>query len=335
MHFREAVRLVLFAVPFSMQVLAADTLQCDVTHVPVVVVLPDGRPILGLKPTDITAEANRVPVTVTGASMDAAARRIVLVMDPDRRLEQGMWDAEVDAARYLLQTVRGQDNLGLVFAHLNRQPIAIGTAPVAIAAELDAVSKERKQKFVASRTVVETIRDAISLFGQPQYGDAMILMAGDADDREGGSTRGGEKAGEVLMEHGIRLFVMQFGMIVAGSYSTAIAPGGPGGFSVHSSSFTNREHVGFVSQTTGGLLQVVGGYDPRHQFELNDAMRQRVEWMVYHEYAYAAQFYDVTVHAKPEQLGKNWKMDLMPAIRVKQPTAELFYPHEVKMCVAP
>ena len=168
MHFREAVRFVLFTLPFSVQVFAADTLQCDVTHVPAVVVLPDGRPILGLKPTDISAEANRSPVAVTSVSLDAASRRIVLVMDPDRRLEQAMWEAQVDAARHLLLRMRAQDNLGLVLAHMNRQPIAIGAAPEAIAAELDAVSKERKQNFVASRTIVQTIEAATSLFGTPQ-----------------------------------------------------------------------------------------------------------------------------------------------------------------------
>jgi len=334
MYFRAAVRLVIFTVPFSVQVFAADTLQCDVTHVPVTVVLPDGRAILGLKPTDIGVEVNRSPVAVTGASMDDAPRRIVLVMDPDRRLGQTMWDAQVDAARYLLQRVREQDHLGLVFAHMNRQPIAIGTTDDVIAAEVDAVSKERKQKFVASRTVVQTIEDATLLFRTPQYGDAMILMAGDADDQEG-VTQGGAQAGEILMAHGIRLFVMQFGMIIAGSYSTQIVRGGPNGFSVSSFSSPNRDHLGYVSQTTGGLVQIVGGYDPQHEFELNDAMRQKVEWMVYHAYAYAAQFYDVTLHANPVRLGKKWKLDLTTAIRAKQPSAELFYPQEVKTCVAP
>jgi hypothetical protein len=245
-----------------------------------------------------------------------------------------MWDAQVDAARYLLERVREQDKVGLVFAHMNREPTAIGTAPEAIAAELDAVSKERKQASVASRTIVQTVEDATSLFGAPQYGDAMILMAGDADDRSG-ITRGGAQVEEVLMAHGIRLFLMQFGVIMAGTYSTEITPGGPGGFSVRTSSFANREHLGYVSQTTGGVVEIVGGYDPQHQFELNDAMRHRVEWMVYHEYAYAAQFYDVTLQAKPEQLEKNWKIDLTPAIRAKQPSAELFYPRQVKTCMAP
>lgn len=334
MHFREAVRFVLFTLPFSVQVFAADTPQCDVTHVPAVVVLPDGRPLLGLKPTDISAEANRASIAVTSVSSDEAPRRIVLVMDPDRRLEQPMWDAQLDAALYLLHRLRAQDNLGLVLAHMKRQPIAIGAAPEAIAAELDAASKERKQGFVAGRTIVQTIKDATSLFGIPQYGDAMILMAGDADD-QGGITSGGAQAGEVLIAHGIRLFLMQFGMIMAGSYSTEIVPGGPGGFSVQSSVFSNRQHIGYVSQTTGGLVQIVGGYDPQHQFELNDAMRKRVEWMVYHAYAYAAQFYDVTLNANPAQLGKNWKMDLAPAVRAKKPSVELFYPQELKTCAAP
>ena len=181
---------------------------------------------------------------------------------------------------------------------------------------------------------MQTIEDATSLFGKPQYGDAMILMAGDADD-QGGITRGGAQAGELLMAHGIRLFMIQFGTIIAGSYSTEIMRGGPGGFSVRSSVSPNREHLGYVSQTTGGLAQIVGGYDPQHEFELNDAMRKKVEWMVYHEYAYAVQPYDVTLHANPAQLGKNWKIDLTSAIRTKQPSAELFYPQEVKTCLAP
>ena len=162
----------------------------------------------------------------------------------------------------------------------------------------------------------------------------MILMAGDADD-QGGITTGGAHAAEVLTAHGIRLFMMQFGMIIAGSYSTEIVPGGPGGFSVKSWALSNREHMGYVSQATGGLVQIVGGFDPQHQFELNDAMRKRVEWMVYHEYAYAAQFYDFTLHANPAQLGKNWKIDLASATRAKKQSAELFYPQEVKTCTAP
>ena len=168
-------------------------------------VLDKNSVLTTLREDKISVKAAGKPAKVTHLSFDTNPRRIVLLVD-----RSGSMSAS------------GQDHrwgLGLLISGFAADAVPINSAVILVTfgekitqqskdfqtrAEVQQRVLALKDAAPAGRTpLLDSIEDAISIFGVPQFGDAIYLVSDGGDNR---STVTLSKLQPQLIEHGIRVF---------------------------------------------------------------------------------------------------------------------------------
>lgn len=313
---------------------ADDVAGCRPAEVPVTVVLSDGRPVLNLSPNGFVAKSGGKTVNIRGVESVSDPRRIGIVLDDSRDLKDEAWSAVQVALQRILGQARKEDAFALITAHGYDARLRFGSAPQTIEQQFQEITAKRKAANNTGPSVFDAIAEMATWFGTGQPGDAILVLASNEDDmqRRHGKT-GFDKLSELLTEHSIRVFGIQFGMVLAGEmYWSGPLFGGARNQIRTSGVDVNREHLGFLSQATGGFLHVEVTDDPQHEYRLTDPVRSNLEQAAWRIYESIVQYYELQIDSSPTELDHKLVIDLAPQYRAKLPKAVAFYPRSSIHC---
>ncbi len=187
---------------------AAQGAACKANEFPVGIINVQGEPFRGLNPSSFTAHLGRNHLAVKSMAFDEGPRRIVLVVDATKKLNDDTRKAE----RLLVQTLlsaRKEDSYALVLARGPERTMNFGEDRKSI---LDAIPQEAPAGKIQNPGVLDAVAKALEMFGAPEPGDAVIVIA---QDMEGNKTSSPRKLAKALHDHHVRMFGLALGPVSA------------------------------------------------------------------------------------------------------------------------
>lgn len=286
---------------------------CSV-NLPVALIGTDGSLLNGLTAQDITVELHKKKLPIEQISYDTGARRVLFILDTNRRLPAEVRKTEVALARHILSHSRPSDRFALLTARGAARQVRFDQGNDAVMKAVDDLAADPKEAKKAG-SLLDALMDGAGWFGEPQTGDAILVMSDYLQhDNHGGSFQNGfatdggaeyedthfnfRSVTETLARHRIRVFGVQFGAISLDP--TTYEP--------------NDENLLGLSLGSGGSvlvdsMQWYGGY------KVTPERLQGLERQVYQLYGAIAQFYLLKLQAPTPLHHQQWKLELARDLR--------------------
>ena len=309
---------------------------CKSVEIPIGVISVSGDIFRGLAAEDFVGHLQKKPVTVKLVTFDDGPRRVLIVVDVNKKLSSDARKAQGEMLRTILDNARPQDTFALISAHGRGPQVKFTADRSAIKNALgwDNGADNGKEKELG---VLDGVMAGMEWFGTLQSGDSIVVMAA---DMEGNHKANSKLVARALEEKHIRMFGLALGPVttknsVAGETVTNASMG----------MAYSRPVVGDVSYSTGDdnffpltvnsggmVLGVING-DSYHSYRMEDpqvlqAVRQKalsVSKMI-------SAYYRMQV--EPPQLAhpEDWSLTMNPEVQKHAPLMFVLYPHQLGPC---
>lgn len=313
----------------------AQQAACKAVEVPVGVISLSGDVFRGLAAEDFIGRMQKKPVTVKSLTYDDGARRVLIVLDINKKLSADSRKAEGEMLRTILASARAEDTFGLIPAHGNARPVKFTTDRTAITSELawDGGANGGKEP-----GVLDAVMTGIEWFGTPQSGDAIVVIAA---DMEGNRRANAKQVAKALEDGHIRMFGLALGPVqtknsVAGGVVTSTLSQGLAyttplvGDTVY---ITGDEHFYPLTTGSGGLVLAAMNADSRRSYSMSDNhLMQEIRQKALAVSKMISAYYRMQV--EPPQLAhpEGWVLDVNEEIRKHSQQMFVLFPRELGPC---
>jgi hypothetical protein len=309
---------------------------CKDVEIPIGVISASGDIFRGLAAEDFIGHLQKRPVTVKLVTFDDGPRRVLIVVDANKKLPSDSRKAQGEMLRTILDNARPQDTFALISTrgHGPQMKFTADRSAIKLALASENGPENGKEKELG---VLDGVMTGMEWFGNPQSGDSIVVMAA---DMEGNHKTNAKLVARALEEKHIRLFGLALGPVttknsVAGETVTNASMG----------LAYSRPVVGDVTYTTGddnffpltvnsgGLVLGVVNGDSYHNYHLEDpqvlqAVRQKalsISKMI-------SAYYRMQV--EPPQLAhpQDWNLAINPEVQKHAPPMFVLYPHQLGPC---
>jgi hypothetical protein len=307
---------------------------CKGAEIPIGVISASGDIFRGLAAEDFLGQLQKKPMSVKLVTFDDGPRRVLIVVDVNKKLSPDSRKAESEMVRIILENARKEDTFALIPAHGHGPQVKFTADRPAITLALGADGGGKNGK---EPGVLDSVMEGIEWFESPQSGDAIVVMAA---DMEGNHKTNAKLVARALEERHIRMFGLALGPVttkntIAGETVTNASMG----------LAYSRPLVGDLAYTTGddnffpltvnsgGLVLGVMNGDSRRSYNLEDpqviqAVRQKalsVSKMI-------SSYYRMQV--EPPQLThpEDWSLTMNPEVQKHAPPMFVLYPHQLGPC---
>lgn len=309
---------------------------CKSVEVPIGVISASGDIFRGLAAEDFVGHLQKKPVTVKLVTFDDGPRRVLIVVDVNKKLSSDARKTQGEMLRTILDNARPQDTFALISVHGRGAQVKFTADRSAIKTALgwDNGQDNGKEKELG---VLDGVMAGMEWFGTPQSGDSIVVMAA---DMEGNHKANPKLVARALEEKHIRMFGLALGPVttknsVAGETVTNASMG----------LAYSRPVVGDVTYTTGDdnffpltvnsggmVLGVING-DSYHSYRLEDpqvlqAVRQKALSVSKMISAYYRMQVEPPQLARPE----DWSLTMNPEVQKHSPPMFVLYPHQLGPC---
>jgi len=307
---------------------------CKAVELPVGVISVTGEGFRGLAAEDFAAHIQKKPVGLKSLTYDEGPRRVLIVVDANRKLSADTRKAEGAMIEAMLAAARPVDTFALLPARgpgrdvdftSDRRPIteAMGWSD----------SKEVKEP-----GVLDSVMAGIQRFGAPQSGDAIVVIAADL---EGNHKANAKMVAKALEEHHIRMFGLALGPVttrssVAGGSMTSTTSQGLAwttpatGDVIYNS---GDEHFFPLTINSGGLVLGVMNMDSHRSYDMgNPRMVQEVQQKARSISKMIASFYRMQVEPPPLSHAEDWSLDVNDSIKKHSQPMFVLYPRALGPC---
>jgi hypothetical protein len=299
---------------------------CKDVEVPIGVISVSGDIFRGLAAEDFVGHMQKKPVTVKQVTFDDGPRRVLIVVDVNKKLSPDARKAQGEMLRTIL------DNA----AHGRGPQVKFTADRSAIKAAIgwDNGSDSGKEKELG---VLDGVMAGMEWFGTPQSGDSIVVMAA---DMEGNHKANPKLVARALEEKHIRMFGLALGPVttknaVAGETVTNASMGlaysrpvvGDVAYSAGDDNFFP------LTVNSGGLVLGVVNGDSYHSYHLEDpqvlqAVRQKALSVSKMISAYYRMQLEPPQLAHPE----DWNLTMNPEVQKHAPPMFVLYPHQLGPC---
>jgi hypothetical protein len=315
---------------------AGQQAACKGAEIPISVTSASGDIFRGLAAEDFVGRMQRKPVTVKLVTFDDGPRRVLIVVDANKKLSADSRKAQGEMLRTILDNARPQDTFALISTHGHGPQVKFTADRSAIRAALgwDDGSDNGKEKELG---VLDGVMAGMEWFGTPQLGDSIVVMAADL---EGNHKTNARLVASALEEKRIRMFGLALGPVTTKN-------------SLKGETITNasmgmaysRPEVGDATYTTGDdnffpltinsggvVLGVING-DSYHSYNLeNPQVLQSVRQKALSVSKMISAYYRMQV--EPPQLAhpQDWNLTINPEVQKHSPPMFVLYPHQLGPC---
>jgi hypothetical protein len=294
-------------------------------EMPVTVMLPDGSLIQKLGINGFIARDKQALIPIGALTADVGPRRIIFVVENGKRVPEAARKIEVTVISDLLTNAREIDSFALLTSTGPRRELPFSSSREALKAALKDLDKPTQAKNRPYQ-VLEAVLQAAGWFQQPQPGDSILLMT---MGTESDQTTRFSKVEAALAAARIRLFGINLGMRIAGSFDSSLLFGPRGMVSSSGGIYPNRESLFALSAHSGGfaLAENAAG-DPWQEYKLTDTRLRELTDLAWQMYKAITEY----CHLQLESPTINFELDLSDEIRKQLPRARVLYPKNPAGC---
>jgi hypothetical protein len=307
---------------------------CKVVELPVGVIAANGDVFRGLAAEDFVGRIQKKSVAVKAITYDDGPRRVLIVVDANKKLSADSRKAEAEIVQTLLASARPEDTFAIIPARGFGQTVKFTADRTAITQALNQFG-EGKPK---DPGVLDSVMTGIEWFGEPKAGDAIVLIAADT---EGNHRANAKQVAKALADNHIRMFGLALGPVqtknsvasasVTSTTSQGLAVAKPVvGDVVYD---TGDEHFFPLTANSGGLVVGAMNGDPHRTYNMSDArlvqeIRQRARFIAKSIAAY------YRMQVEPPQLShpEDWSLEINEEIRKHTQQMWVLYPRELGPC---
>ncbi len=309
---------------------------CKSADVAVGVIDVNGYIFRGLAAEDFVGRMQKKPVAVKAVAYDDGPRRVLIVVDVNKKLSADSRKAEDEMIKTLLASGRPGDTFALMPARGPGQDVKFTEDHAAISEALGFPGEGKRGK---EPGVLDTVMVGIEWFGPPQPGDAIVVIAA---DMEGNHKANARMVAKALQDNHIRMFGLALGPVqtknsVARGFSTSTTSQGlaqteplVGDVAVYE---TGDEHFFPLTANSGGLVLSAMNADPQHTYSMSDprlvqSVRQKARSISNMISAYYKMQVEPPRSGRPE----DWSLTINQEIQKHSRPMFVLYPHELGPC---
>lgn len=309
---------------------------CKGVEVPIGVISGSGDIFRGLAAEDFVGHLQKKPVTVKLVTFDDGPRRVLFVVDVNKKLPADSRKAQGEMLRTILDNARPQDTFALISTHGHGPQVKFTAdrSAIKLAVGLDNGPDNGKEKELG---VLDGVMAGIEWFGTPQSGDSIVVIAA---DMEGNHKTNARLVASALEEKHIRMFGLALGPVttknsVAGETVTNASKGfaytKPLAGDV---AYTTGDDNFFpLTANSGGMVLVVMNGDNYHTYNLeNPQVLQAVRQKALSVSKMISAYY--RMHVEPPQLAhpQDWNLTINPEVQKHAPPMYVLYPRQLGPC---
>ncbi len=309
---------------------------CKAVELPVGVISASGDVFRGLAAEDFVGHTQKKPVSVKALTYDDGPRRVLLVVDTNKKLSEDTRKAEVEMIQALAASVRPEDTLALMVARGPGRDVNF-TADRSLISQ--AIRQDADGKRGKEAGVLDTIMTGIEWFGAPQAGDAIVVMA--ADLAAGNRKANAKQVAKALEEHHIRMFGLALGpvqtqsIVAEGTMTSTISQGLAYATPIVGEIVYNTgdEHFFPLTSNSGGVVLGAMNMDTQHSYSMNDAhlvqgLRQKARSLA----KMISAFYRMQIEPPQSSHSERWSLEVNEEMRKHAQQMWVLYPRELGPC---
>jgi hypothetical protein len=297
------------------------------------VINSNGESFRGLAPEDFLAHGPK-GVGVKSVTYDDGPRRLLMVLDTNKKLPAGTHKAELELVKSIVAASRPEDSLALIIARGPGGQVKFGEDRSGLLDALDSNSNTG-----TARGVLDAVLEGIEWFSDSRPGDAIVMITAST---EGNHKTNARSLARALAGHHIRLFGLALGPIMTRnptkegvvtsttSQGMAYATAGVGDLVYD----TGDQDFYPLTMNSGGVVVAVmndksqqGGDrwgDPRFQ----QFLKSRA--LIISNAVHA--FYRVEINQPRSSHPEDWSLEIKESIRKLSPAMFVLYDHELGPC---
>jgi hypothetical protein len=308
---------------------------CKGSDVPVGVISVSGNVFRGLAAEDFIGHVQKKPVAVKALTFDDGPRRVLIVVDLNKKLSADSRKAEDEMIKTLMANARPQDTFAIMPARGPGQDVKFTEDRSAISQALGQPGDGKRGK---EPGVLDTVMVGIEWFGPPEPGDSIVVIA---SDLEGNRKANARMVAKALHDSHIRMFGLALGPVetknsVASHFMTSTTSQGLAEAQPLVGNIlydTGDEHFFPLTTNSGGLVLSVMNADPRHTYSMADphlaeSVRQKARSVSNMIAAYYRMQVEPPTIAKPT----DWDLTINEDIQKHSTPMFVLYPHEIGPC---
>lgn len=306
---------------------------CTVGEMAVGISNVNGEPYRGVAAEDLIAHGSKGRVTVKALAFDDGPRRVVLVLDANKKLTADSRKAEHEIVSTIVAASRPEDSLALIIARGSQKMVKFGEERSTIEA---AVPREFDPRSGPELGVLDAVVEAMKMFDGHKVGDSIVVIA---SDLEGNHNSNPKTVARALQEHQVRMFGLALGpvsrgSIVAGGQSTTawgLATVTPGIGGIHYQD--GDENFLPLSVNSGGAVFSAINGDAHHSYNMNDPkVRQQVKQSASVVWNMISGLYRMEIERPQGTRTEDWTLEESDSLRKTIPRMLLLFPHELGPC---
>ncbi len=302
------------------------------TELPVGIDTASGESYKGISAEDFIAHSSKGKVTIKSLTYDDGPRRVVLVVDGNKKLSPDTRKAQSDLVRTILSAARPEDSFALVVARGADRIVKFGEDKSAYA---DALPREGDPRSGKALGVLDAVMAGLKLLGEHKPGDTILVIA---SDLEGNRSANPNTVAKALQEQQTRMFGLALGPVsrsnvtAGGQAMTAwgLATVTPGIGAIHYEP-GDENFLPMTVNSGGAVLSAING-DARHDYSMKDArVEQQVKQSAQVVWNMIASFYRVEI-SRSENRTEDWTLQPDENLRKSAPRMVILYPHQLGPC---
>jgi len=310
---------------------------CKASEITIGVIGANGDSFRGLAAQDFAAAVQKKTVAVKSLTFDDGPRRVLFVVEFGKHLPAESRRVAVELLQGVMDAGRPQDSFALVIARGPGQGVKFGEDRSKLVQALDQAGDSNGGKD-AGLGVLDAVMEGIESFGDPQSGDAIVVIAADMEKNHKANAKTVAKA---LDQHHIRMFGLALGPVTARS---SVAGGSITSTTSQGLAWT-KPLVGAINYDTGDenffplttnsgglVLVVINGAASGSVNMDNVRARHDVRQKGVSIFNMVASFYRMQV--EPPQLAhpEGWTLNINEEIRKHAPPMFILYPRDLGPC---
>jgi hypothetical protein len=308
---------------------------CKTVEVPVGVINANGEVFRGLAPEDFIGRLQKRSVTVKAVTYDDGPRRMLLVVDVNKKLSSDSRKAEDEMIKTLLANARPGDTFAIMPARGPGQDVKFTADPAGISQALGQAGEGKRGK---EPGVLDTVMAGIEWFGTPQPGDAVVVIAANL---EGNRKSNPKLVAKALEDSHIRMFGLALGpvqtrssvasgtMTSTTSQGLAITTPGVGDFVYN----TGDEHFFPLTSNSGGLVLGVMNGNSHRSYKIEDPrLLQEVRQKARSVSKMISAYYRMQIEPPQMAHPEDWSLTINEEIQKHARQMFVLYPRELGPC---
>lgn len=300
------------------------TQRCGSIELPIGAIKPNGEMLNGLASTDFHVFDGRTRLAISSLAPDYGPRRIAVVVDTSRKLSPQARKAEQFMVSEILAAARSQDSVAFVTARGTERTIGFAEDRTGFVESLGKAPDKSSDR----QSVLDAVLKAINIFGQPQQGDAIVVIAHDVDSSRA-TTRAVKK---LLAAHEIRMFGLALGAVMTQNVARSGGENKYGARLPYALAAYEGGDEDFypLTRDSGGLVVGVINPDVYRFYRLDDpAFESIVRTKARVVMRLAESYYRLRLRIGPDNA---LRVDVSNEIRKIEPGMLLLYPHQLPLC---